>query len=374
MFRFMKSQGVATYMKDADGNKLKDSEGSVESEAGQAAVEFIYKTHYLMGKSNLPQPMRGADVVGQGLRGLYTFRSFTHNYALSFFYGKDISGKEKIRTLLHSLAYLALLGGLFSLPFLKDFFDWWQKMFGEDIVAGAKENLRKFGGEAAERAGLYGMVGLVLGDISGSLKIGVPFMGDPADTVYGAVGGMMTKAVRAGKAFATGDTYRGVENVLPEFVANPMRAMRMSEFGKETFGTSGVATNPHGRVMWGSNDKPVQISGWDVPRKIAGFQPVDYSESMGELRAVNDIEAYFDNKRIKIGDRYRVARNNRDSAGIADAMKRLQEFNKERIEKGVQTLIPPMKLSTLSKSMQKTSEEKKEIRYKKQVYGRQAEM
>ena len=44
--------------------------------------DFVYRTHYLMSRSNLPSVAAGGDVGAQALKTAYTFRWFTHNYLL----------------------------------------------------------------------------------------------------------------------------------------------------------------------------------------------------------------------------------------------------------------------------------------------------
>ena len=61
--------------------------GKNKEEAYKAAFakaeDFVYKTHYLMTKANLPSMAAGGDVGSQFIKTAYTFRRFTHNYLLS---------------------------------------------------------------------------------------------------------------------------------------------------------------------------------------------------------------------------------------------------------------------------------------------------
>jgi hypothetical protein len=81
--------------------------------AFEEAQDFVYKTHYLMTKANLPSITAGGDIGAQFLKTAYTFRRFTHNYLLSLhhsFEGED--GKLALDVMARSLAYVALLAGL----------------------------------------------------------------------------------------------------------------------------------------------------------------------------------------------------------------------------------------------------------------------
>jgi len=360
MYRFLKETGH-----DTKGES--DTEGHIDSTVGRMVEEFVNRTHYLMGKANLPKAMMGGDVTAQTLRAAYTFRSFTHNYILSMLpqYGGDA------RTALHSLAYLALLGGMLSVPFMKDLFDWWEKKTGENMLGTVRKELRKYGGPTLERFGIYGLAGLALGDISGSLAMGIPFVGEPTDTMYGVWGGMARKAGQSAEALSRGDWYRGVENISPEGIANIMRGLRMSEFGKDLIGTPGYATTTKGRPIFDENGKPLSMDTMDAFRKIIGFQPAEYSEKMKTQRAVKDKETYFENMRHDIIEEYRIARLNKNQRQMAAAMKRIQEFNKERLSKDAVLIVSPLKISNVIRASQQmiTKKERKEALYKSREAG-----
>lgn len=338
---------------------------SFDSKGGKAVETYVNRTHYLMGKANIPSAAWGAGTLSQGVRAAYTFRSFTHNYLLSMLpqYGGDA------RTALHSLAYVALLGGMMSLPWLKDIFDWWSKRTGEDILGGVRKELRKYGGKTMEAFGMNGLVGLALGDISGSLGIGVPFMGEPTDTLYGVWGGVARKGTRGAEAISHGDWYRGAENIAPEAMSNIMKSMRMSEFGRDILGMEGFATTAKGRPIFGEDGRPVSMDKADAFRRMVGFQPREYSEKMERHAAMKNTEAYFENKRRDLAETYRIAALRGDTKGKAKVAKEVQEFNKQRRERGVETLVAPARLSNIIQSarMMARGKEKKEVRYKRQL-------
>lgn len=338
---------------------------SFDSKGGKAVETYVNRTHYLMGKANIPSAAWGAGTLSQGVRAAYTFRSFTHNYLLSMLpqYRGDA------RTALHSLAYVALLGGMMSLPWLKDIFDWWSKRTGEDILGGVRKELRKYGGKTMEAFGMNGLVGLALGDISGSLGIGVPFMGEPTDTLYGVWGGVARKGTRGAEAISHGDWYRGAENIAPEAMSNIMKSMRMSEFGRDILGMEGFATTAKGRPIFGEDGRPVSMDKADAFRRMIGFQPREYSEKMERHAAMKNTETYFENKRRDLAETYRIAALRGDTKGKAKVAKEIQEFNKQRRERGVETLVAPARLSNIIQSarMMARGKEKKEVRYKRQL-------
>jgi hypothetical protein len=335
------------------------------------AEHFINRTHYLMGKANLPAPMMGGEPTAQALRGLYTFRSFTHNYLLSMMPGRigGLGGYGgDARTALHSLAYIALLGGMLALPWVKDLFDWWEKKTGNDVLGSVKKELRKYGGKTLERFGMNGLAGLALGDISGSLGIGIPFVGEPSDSVYGVWAGAARKGAYSAEAFGKGDWYRGVENISPEVMANIMRSLRMSEFGKDIIGTPGYATTRGGRPIFDENGRPMSMSTEDMFRKMIGFQPTEYAERMEQQRTMKNIEAVYNEKRKDIYETYKIAKSKNDPKALKELMDDIKEFNAARKAKGIEDLVAPIKLSNVLKAARPTPtrKERRESRWKYQ--------
>lgn len=357
-----KSAGLAAYRLYRDVGYATWG-GKLESPAGREAEDFINQTHYLMGKANLPRSMWGAGAGSQALRATYTFRSFTHNYLLSLVprYGGDA------RTALHSLAYLVLLGGIGAFPFAKDIFDWWQRLFGEDILGDARKELRKVGGETLARGSVNGLVGLMLGDISGSLSIGVPFLGEPTDTIYGVWGGAGRKIRNAIDAGGRKEWWRMAEEFSPEALANVMRSLRVSDVGKDLLGLPGHVTTRHGRPIFDENGKPITMSEIQVAKKILGFVPVEYSEAMREERTTKQIENYFQTKRQDIMDTYRVAKEYHRPGALGDVIREIKKFNAERISKKATRLVPALTLSNVLKSARgtPTATQKREVAYKK---------
>lgn len=179
------------------------SRGKPKEDAYKAAFtkaeDYVYKTHYLMTKANLPSMAAGGDVGAQFLKTAYTFRRFTQNYLLSLqnsFRGLD--GKVALDVMGRSLAYLAILRGVPALPFLDDLMDLWEKFFGTPLRSSMRKTMREIGGPVMEKMGMAGIPALIGIDISGSLKTQLPFVGvTPSDTVYGVYGGMLQKFVNA---------------------------------------------------------------------------------------------------------------------------------------------------------------------------------
>ena len=161
---------------------------------------FVYKTHYLMTKANLPSMAAGGNVGAQFLKTAYTFRRFTHNYLLSLHH--SLKGPERglaLDVMARSLAYVVLLAGIPAIPFLDDLLDEWEKFFGTPVRSNMRKTLRDAGGPVLEKMGMAGIPAQMGINISGSLKMGIPLVGSgtPQDTIYGVYGGLTRKTLNS---------------------------------------------------------------------------------------------------------------------------------------------------------------------------------
>jgi hypothetical protein len=332
------------------------------AKAYEEAKEYVNFTHFAYGKENLPRIATGGDLASVSARTLLTFRSYNHNYIQSIFGSKDW------KTMAHSLAYVALFGGMMGLPFVKDLFDLLEKLTGKSYTKSAREVMRKFGGKTFETCGIQGLPALAGMNISGSMAIGIPLVGEtPTDTVTGVMGGMYDKA-RKGVTFAAkGEAYKAAESLLPEMVANPMKALRMSDVGKEYLGTPGYATTSSGKPIFDENGKPLKMTMTDMALKTIGINPSGYSMKTEAQRSASNIEEYFSDWHTKIYETYRAGRTNHDSKTIAKALRQIREFNQAIVDKEVVGLIPRIKMSNVVKAakMEMTKKQKREAQYKR---------
>lgn len=239
-----KSAALAMFRVKIEKDK---GQGMNEEEAYRKAFEeaqdFVYKTHYLMTKANLPSITAGGDIGAQFLKTAYTFRRFTHNYLLSLhhsFKGED--GKLALDVLARSLAYVVILAGIPAIPFLDDLLDEMEKFFGRPFRSEMRKTLRDAGGPVLEKMGMAGVPALMGINISGSLKIGIPLIGSgtPQDTVYGVYGGMARKALNSMSAVEREDYLRALEFASPVFIEAALKALRMTEKG---------VTTPRGKII-----------------------------------------------------------------------------------------------------------------------------
>lgn len=342
------------------------AEGLSEEEAYEKAFEsardFVYDTHYAMGKANLPQIAQG-EGVGTAVKTLYTFRSFTHNFALSLY-----NDRKDWKTVMHTMAYVALFGGLMGLPFFKDLFEFIEKHFGYSFTKSIKQALNSVGGKTLETFGMNGLPAMLGANISGSLAMGVPFMGEtPADTIYGVYGGMATKIKRAGEAAARGDKYRVFSNLAPEVLRSPIVAAEESKIGKELFGTPGYSTTTRGRPVYDETGKPLSLGTGEAMLKAVGFSPTENAAQKSKDQTIRRQESWAAEAKADAAETYRIARINKDKDALKNLMRAVKEINDGIRSRGIQNLVP---LTSVAKIIQaskesQTKQQRREQRYKR---------
>lgn len=312
--------------------------GEAYRKAFEDAERYVYKTHYLMTKANLPSLAAGGDPGAQFLKTAYTFRRFTHNYLLSLhnsFRGPD--GKMALDVILRSMAYVALLGGVPALPFLDDLLDLMEKFFGIPLRSKARATLRAHGGPMMEHLGFAGIPGMIGVDVSGSLKTGIPFVGEsPSDTVYGVYGGLAKKGARAWTSLERDENLRALESVSPVFMESILKAYRTATEGART---------PQGKVLFDQEGKPIVATPGEAAFQTAGFRPARMAGLSGEHRSMTNVVRHYNDKRGEIYDRFALARTAEDRARV---LKDAQKFNLDTQK--YRGFITPISASSLRQS------------------------
>lgn len=340
------------------------TEEDAYNEAFDSARSFVYDTHYAMGKANLPQMAQG-EGTGVAIKTLYTFKSFTHNFALSTY--NDLSLGDW-KTVLHSMAYLAMFGGLMGLPFFKDLFEFIEKYFGYSPATAVRQSLRGMGGKTLEQFGMNGLPAMLGMNMSGSLAMGVPFMGeDTLSTIGGVYEGQLQKFTRAFDAFSRSDYYRAAANLAPEFARGPITAAYESQVGKEVFGTPGSATTTRGGLVFDKNGNPLSMTGYEAALKSIGFTPENYSREREMDATIKRQKAWVDGRKADIAETYRVERLNRNPNATKNMIKAVRELNSDIKDRDLESLVPRATVGKIIQSSRqiKNMQERRQERYKR---------
>lgn len=131
-------------------------------------------------------------------------------------------------------------------------------------------------------------------------------------TLLGPVAGYAGQMGTAMQAFEEGKFARGVESMLPKFIASPLKAMR--------YETEGVRS-------WNGTDLGITLSQADIAGVAAGFQPARLAEMYEGRNAVKGREAALQRRREDLMRAWREARDAGDDAGVRDVVEDIRAFN-----------------------------------------------
>lgn len=319
----------------------KSAAGTIDEAAYKQAETFVNNTHYVMGKENLPEMVRKLGPLG---KTAYLFQGYVHNY-IHWMFNRAKDGE--FATIARSLGAIAALGGVFALPGADDMDRWIMKWFGVSYKMKFKKFVKDTAGNSTpgqivQNFVNHGVTSVAGVDMSRALAVNIPFISDPEKTfgerIGGAWGGLLQKPGMALKAANKGDYVRAVENLLPEFAANPMRAMRQYNQGATTLG---------GKPIFDETGRQVKYSGTDVAKKMLGFNPMDISDRTNLKSDERDLNAYWKSERDDALAKIRRAKNSDD---MKDAVRGVIKYNTGLRKSQAFGLVPIIKAESIQKS------------------------
>ena len=122
------------------------------------------------------------------------------------------------------------------------------------------------------------------------------------------------------EAIEKGDTYRGIESMMPAFLRNPLKSGR--------FATEGALT---------ARGDPI-VEDVSVTESIAqalGFSPQKLVSQYSINQGIKDIEQTIIDRRKKLLERYAYEVRTKDRAGQQEVLAEIREFNKVNPFEGV---------------------------------------
>ena len=149
---------------------------------------------------------------------------------------------------------------------------------------------------------------------------------------------MIGKGVKAGKSFARGDIYRGVEALAPEGIAPGMKAFRQYTQGVTTAG---------GRPIFGPDGKPVTYDLGEALISAGGFHPLAKSELAEQEQVRREVVKHWGDKRSELLDSFRVAAQRGERSG---AMNKIAQFNRDVRESQAWPEVKIIKGDTLQRA------------------------
>lgn len=319
----------------------KSAAGTIDEAAYKQAETFVNNTHYVMGKENLPEMVRKLGPLG---KTVYLFQGYVHNY-IHWMFNRAKEGE--FATIARSLGAIAALGGVFALPGADDLDSWIMKWFGVSYKMKFKKFVKDTAGNSTpgqivQNFVNHGVTSVAGVDMSRALAVNIPFISDPEKTfgerIGGAWGGLLKKPGMALNAANKGDYVRAVENLLPEFAANPMRAARQYNQG---------ATTLSGKPIFDETGHQVKYSGSDVTKKMLGFNPLEISDRTNLKSDERDLNAYWKSER---DDALAAIRRAKNADDMKAAVRGVVKYNTELRKSQAFGLVPIIKAESIQRS------------------------
>jgi hypothetical protein len=131
-------------------------------------------------------------------------------------------------------------------------------------------------------------------------------------TLLGPVAGYAGQMGTAAKAFEEGKFARGVESMLPKFLASPLKAIRYESEGVRS---------------WTGTDLGITLSEADIVGTALGFNPARVAEMYEGRTAVKGREARLQARREELTNMWWEAQQAGDRTGVAEAFDQIRTFN-----------------------------------------------
>jgi hypothetical protein len=144
-------------------------------------------------------------------------------------------------------------------------------------------------------------------------------------SIAGPLGGMIKNMYVGAQQFNQGHTERGIETMLPTFAKNAVQSMRFASQGVNTLRGDPIVAD---------------ITGPEALIQAIGFQPTRVAQQQRTNNALYTYQQDVQDRRQALMNGYAIANQAGDSAGMAEALRRIQTFNGKwpEIAIGVQNL------------------------------------
>jgi hypothetical protein len=291
--------------------------------------EYINKTHYWYGKGNLPPVAQGAGLFSKLANVAYTFGPFGHNYALSFYYVLQSHGGPAMAIFAaRSFAYLVAFAGIPALPFIDDFLELMEKIFGYPFRKAAKKAVREALGSQAQKLYSSGLIGYMGIDAAAALRPSLPFMN--SEGVMGVFSGYKADLAKSYDEAKNRDWLRSFEYMSPTALKNILKAYRLS--------TRGATTRRENQIL-DMDLEPVKLTGVDIPIQALGFKPYEYGQIMEDRYSLTLVTEKWKQDAERIRERIKLAITDKE---LDDAVEEMVKYN-ESIPEQLWGIIPIMK-------------------------------
>ena len=173
--------------------------------------------------------------------------------------------------------------------------------------------------------------------------------------IGGPVFGVADKIQRGFSKIDEGHIERGIEDILPSALANPLKAYRYATQGANTLRGDPI-----------NND----ISAWNVAAQAFGFAPAEYTRQLEKNADIKGKEQYALTTATKLRSKFALAKRMGDNEGANEYKKELLELGHKHPGLKINThTINEALAKTLKGSKQASQESRHGVRYAKKMLG-----
>ena len=319
---------------------VKKGEAFSYEKAKKFATGIVEDAHFVYGKSNRPEALRGG-TVNKLMLAAYTFRSFTHHLINLWSWMFTQGGRGKI-AVMKSIAASAAIGGMVSVPLYKTFMNLARQLTGDDPEEAITDLLPE-DADMLRDILLYGIPSIAGVSLGGSIGMELPVferlslkgsltgqVGQNIGEIIGVPWAILEDIEKAISSYRSGQGSRALEYIAPVGIANILKAHRMVTRGSYTL-----------------SGRPINVPGSEGPQKLNireaigkgfGFQPTKLTKSWNINQALQDFQTYKTNKRTELANNIVNARG--DKSKLKKIEKEYITWNQENIDRPEYVITP----------------------------------
>jgi hypothetical protein len=316
--------------------RLARGTGLDHAAAYESAVKDVYDSHFDYSAGNRPRIMQG-----NVARVVLLFKQYAQNMVYTLSRNAVLAAKGDrlaLRTLSGLLVSHALAAGVLGLPVVGTLLAVASALGGDDDEPwDAKVALRNLMadliGQKPAEVMMHGLSRLGPFDISGRVGLDKLILPDVQEGLEGAraaeswmtaalgpVAGIGMSTAKGLNSMAEGKYLRGLEEMMPVSVRNPIKALR--------FASEGVRDKTGIPVL--DDTSAIEEFG-----QLIGFSPSRSREAMEGKGAVYRAERQLNDRRAALTAQWAHAKMAADAEGVADAMLAIKAFNEKHKERAI---------------------------------------
>ena len=299
--------------------------------AAKKAIEITERVNGSIGATTAPRFAQGSvgSIVFMFKRFGLQMARYILNTANQALRGKDPVGRKVARYQITGiLGTTALFAGVQGLPFFGELMSLINLIFTDDDEESAEVILQKYlqepfyngalnyltGAEIASRISLSGLIFR-----ENKIEKDQSLLYDMVETLGGPAVGVFMNAERGVGLLSQGETYRGIEAMMPSVIKSAMKSVR--------YGTEGATTL--------RRDEIVPMSNMDLAMQFLGYTPGVYARTQERVSGQKRIDEAVRVEKRKLYRKYYLAYLEGDFEELRSIVKDMQEFSRKNPEEQI---------------------------------------